>query len=153
MKQFFKSLSAVVLAASVFVFSAVCYGAERIPDTVDTVQQEAGEILNGFFSIGNSEAVKVSGFTNSDCGYKAKIMAFELIPVKEVTVNVAKRRYVGVGGDVFGIKLYTKGVIAVKIESVDASTGAQCPAQLAGIRCGDSITHVNGSVIINADDF
>lgn len=153
MKQFFKSLSAVILAASVFVFSAVCYGAEKIPDRVDVTRNEAGEFLNGFFSIGNSEAVKVSGFTNSDCEYKAKIMAFELIPVKEVTVNVAKRRYVGVGGDVFGIKLYTKGVIAVKIDSVDASTRAQCPAQLAGIKCGDSITHVNGSVIVNADDF
>ena len=153
MKQFFKSLSAVAMAATILIFSAVCCGAEKIPDKVDVTRNEEGEFLNGFFSIGKSEAVKASGFTNSDCEYKAQIMAFDMIPVKEVTVNVAKRRYVGVGGDVFGIKLYTKGVIVVKIDSVDASTGAQSPAQLAGIKCGDSVTHVNGSVIINADDF
>ncbi len=153
MKRFFKSLSAVLLAASVFAFSAVVYGAETVPDKIDVSEQAAGNIVNGFFSIGRDGAVKASGFTNSDSEYKADLMAFDLIPVKEVTVNVAKRKYVSIGGDVFGIKLYTKGVIAVKIDSVDVSTGAQSPAQLAGIKCGDSITHVNGSVIVNADDF
>ena len=152
MKRFFKSLSAVLTAASIFVFSAVVYGSGYYPDRVD-VSDASESISNGIFSIGSNETVKASSFTNSDSGYKATLKVFDLFPVKDVTVSVAKRRYVGVGGDVFGIKLYTKGVIVIKIDSVDVSTGAQCPAQLAGIRCGDCITHVNGSVLVNADDF
>ncbi len=152
MKRFFKSLSAVMLAAVIAVFSAIAYGDSHYPEEID-VSCINGEFANGIYSIGSESAVKASGFTNSDSGYKAKLTAFNMFPVKEVNVNVAKRRYVGLGGEVFGIKLYTRGVIAVKIEAADASTLAQSPAQLAGIKCGDIITHVNGSVIINADDF
>lgn len=152
MKHFFRSLSAVLTAAGIFVFSVIVYGNATVSDSLESVNGKTG-IGAEFLSIGKEKAVKVSGFTNSDGGYKANLMAFDLFPVKEVSVNSVKRRYVGVGGEVFGIKLYTKGVMVVKIDSVDVSTGVQSPAQLAGLKCGDCITHVDGSVIVNADDF
>lgn len=152
MKHFFRSLSAVLTAAGIFVFSVIVYGNSTVSDSVESIDGVSG-FANQFLSIGKENAVKASGFTNSDGGYKANLMAFDLFPVKEVSINSVKRRYVGIGGDVFGIKLYTKGVIAVKIDSVDVTTGVQSPAQLAGIKCGDCITHVDGSVIVNADDF
>ncbi len=152
MKHFFRSLSAVLTAASVLVFSVIIYGNATVSDSLESVNGKTG-IGAEFLSIGNENAVKASGFTNSDSEYKAQLMAFDLFPVKEVSVNAVKRRYVGIGGEVFGIKLYTKGVMAVKIDSVDVTTGVQSPAQLAGIKCGDCITHVDGSVIVNADDF
>lgn len=152
MKHFFRSLSAVLTAAGIFVFSVIVYGNSTVSDSVESIDGVSG-FANQFLSIGKENAVKASGFTNSDGEYKANLMAFDLFPVKEVSVNSVKRRYVGIGGEVFGIKLYTKGVIAVKIDSVDVTTGVQSPAQLAGIKCGDCITHVDGSVIVNADDF
>lgn len=152
MKHFFRSLSAVLTAASVLIFSVIIYGNATVSDSLESVNGKTG-IGAEFLSIGNEKAVKASGFTNSDSEYKAQLMAFDLFPVKEVSVNAVKRRYVGIGGEVFGIKLYTKGVMAVKIDSVDVTTGVQSPAQLAGIKCGDCITHVDGSVIVNADDF
>lgn len=152
MKHFFRSLSAVLTAASVLIFSVIIYGNATVSDSLESVNGKTG-IGAEFLSIGNENAVKASGFTNSDSEYKAQLMAFDLFPVKEVSVNSVKRRYVGIGGEVFGIKLYTKGVMAVKIDSVDVTTGVQSPAQLAGIKCGDCITHVDGSVIVNADDF
>lgn len=152
MKSFFKSLSAVLTAASIFVFSAVVYGNGYFPDEVNVSAQTA-EYSKGIYSIESKDAVKVSSFTNSDSEYKATLKAFDMFPVKKVNVSSVKRRYVGVGGDVFGIKLYTKGVMVIKIDAVDASNGAQSPARVAGIRCGDSITHVDGSVLINTDDF
>lgn len=152
MKHFFRSLSAVLTAASVLVFSVIIYGNATVSDSLESVNGKTGTGAE-FLSIGNENAVKASGFTNSDSEYKAQLMAFDLFPVKEVSVNAVKRRYVGIGGEVFGIKLYTKGVMAVKIDSVDVTTGVQSPAQLAGIKCGDCITHVDGSVIVNADDF
>lgn len=152
MKHFFRSLSAVLTAAGILVFSVIIYGNATVSDSLESVNGKTG-IGAEFLSIGNENAVKASGFTNSDSEYKAQLMAFDLFPVKEVSVNAVKRRYVGIGGEVFGIKLYTKGVMAVKIDSVDVTTGVQSPAQLAGIKCGDCITHVDGSVIVNADDF
>ncbi|MBR2869602.1 MAG: SpoIVB peptidase [Clostridia bacterium] len=124
MKRFFKNLSVVLAVAGIFIFSSVTDG-----------------------------AVKVSSFTNPDSGNKAESVAFDMFSAREVSANAVKRKYVGIGGEVFGIKLYTKGVMVVKIESLDVSTGMQSPAQLAGIRIGDSITHVDRSVIVNADDF
>lgn len=152
MKRFFKSLSATLTAACVFVFSAVVYGQGYMPDNIDILAASQG-FDEGFFSISDSSAVKASSFTSSDGGHKATLMAFDVIPVKPVTLNVAKRRYVNVSGDVFGIKLYTKGVMVVKIDSINAVTGGQSPAQIAGIRCGDCITHADGSVLTGADDF
>ncbi len=152
MKRFFKSLSATLTAACVFVFSAVVYGQGYMPDNIDVLYAPRG-LADGFFSVDNGYAVKASSFTSSDSGHKATLMAFDVIPVKPVTLNVTKRRYVNVSGEVFGIKLYTKGVMVVKIDSLNAVTGGQSPAQLAGIRCGDCITHADGSVLIGADDF
>lgn len=152
MKRFFKSLSATLTAACVFVFSAVVYGQGYMPDNIDVLYASRG-LADGFFSVDNGYAVKASSFTSSDSGHKATLMAFDVIPVKPVTLNVTKRRYVNVSGEVFGIKLYTKGVMVVKIDSLNAVTGGQSPAQLAGIRCGDCITHADGSVLIGADDF
>ncbi len=151
MKRFFKSLSAVLTAASIFAFSAVVYGNGYFPDEIDVTARKA-DFSNGIYSLKNDGIIKASSFTNSDGEYKATLKAFDMIPVKEVNVNSVKRRYVGVGGDVFGIKLYTKGVMVIKIDAADAN-GGQSPARIADIRCGDSITHVNGSVLVNADDF
>ncbi len=152
MKRFFRSLSAVLTAAGIFIFSVIAFGDATVSDSLESINGSP-DVGCTFLSVENKNAVKVSGFTNSDGEYKAKLMAFDLFPVKEVSLNAVKRRYVGVGGDVFGIKMYTKGVMAVKIDSVDVTTGEQSPAQLAGIKCGDCITHVDGSVIVNADDF
>lgn len=152
MKRFFKSLSATLTAACVFVFSAVVYGQGYMPDNIDVLYASQG-FAEGFFSVDNGNSVKASSFTSSDSEHKATLMAFDVIPVKPVTMNVTKRRYVNVSGEVFGIKLYTKGVMVVKIDSLNAVTGGQSPAQLAGIRCGDCITHADGSVLVGADDF
>ncbi len=152
MKRFFKSLTATLSAACVFVFSAVVYGQGCVPDNIDVLSASQG-FAEGFFTVDEESAVKASSFTSSDSEHKATLMAFDVIPVKPVTMNVAKRRYVNVSGEIFGIKLYTKGVMIVKIDSLNAVTGGQSPAQVAGLKCGDCITHANGSVLTGADDF
>ncbi|MCQ2474518.1 MAG: SpoIVB peptidase [Clostridia bacterium] len=72
----------------------------------------------------------------------------EMIPAGKS--EFSKRRYVGLGGDVFGIKMYTEGIIVIGIDSVTTAIGKASPAEKAGIRNGDIITHINSEKISSA---
>ncbi len=59
---------------------------------------------------------------------------------------------VAVLGTPFGTKIYTQGVLIIKTESVESSTGTQNPAKSAGIEKGDYILSVNGYQICCNED-
>ena len=122
MKQFFKALCALSTALSVAVFSTVAYGTATLPDSVTLTEGEALALGTVFSSEG--EPALAAGAGNS-AEYKTVINALKVIPVKNITVNITKRKYVGIGGDIFGIKLYTKGVIVVSVDSVTTANGAK----------------------------
>ncbi len=147
MKRFFKALSAVLLIPCISVFSLVAYGSENLPDEISITESESPD-FGKVFSAENDFAVAAG--TESFNEYKSHITALKVIPVKEIKINVTKRRYVGLGGDVFGIKLYTKGVIVVSIDSVITSSGSKDPAVQAGLKCGDIITHINGEAALSS---
>ena len=65
---------------------------------------------------------------------------------------MSQRRYVTVGGGIFGIRLYTRGVLIVGSEEIDTAAGAVSPAARAGLKKGDIILEINGAPVSRNND-
>lgn len=84
--------------------------------------------------------------------YELEVKAFGVFPVKTARVKVSQRRYVTVGGEIFGIRLYTRGVLIVGSEEIETASGAVDPAARAGLKKGDIILEINGSPVSRNND-
>ncbi len=89
MKRFFKALSVAFLIPCISVFSLVAYGSENLPDEISITESEAPD-FGSVFSAKDDFAVAAG--TDSFREYKSHITALKVIPVKEIKINVTKRR-------------------------------------------------------------
>lgn len=76
--------------------------------------------------------------------YSTSVKLFNIFPIKSAKVKVSRRRYVVPGGDAFGIRLYTKGVMVIRVDEVTTSSGSASPGKIAGLKEGDMIISVDG---------
>ena len=81
---------------------------------------------------------------NSETQYLTSVKLFNIFPVKKAKVTVTQRQYVVPGGNIFGIRLYTRGVMVIRIDEVTTPSGNQSPGKTAGLREGDMILSVDG---------
>lgn len=100
--------------------------------------------LSPFLSLSGSGYAPVS--TNAPV--TKKVMLFNSIPVGEIELVKTSQPYVIPGGDPIGIKLLSKGVLVVKLGSVDGV----CPAADAGISVGDIILSIDGKEMTSNED-
>lgn len=84
---------------------------------------------------------------------KTQVNLLNIIPIKETVINNSKRQYVVLGGECFGIKLYTDGVVVVDIDEVETELGAKSPAKSAGIKIGDVIKKVDNVYVKSNSHF
>ena len=63
------------------------------------------------------------------------------------TASPAQSRTVQLGGDVFGIKLFSDGVIVAALSDIYADDAVCCPAKDAGIEAGDYVLAANGAPV------
>ena len=119
------------------LFSNDCSKARRIP-----FSESVNEIYTLTYGeqLGNAKE-KSTGQSNR---YKVEVSLLNVIPVKSSLVTVSKREYVEVSGELFGLRLFTQGVMIVGIDEVDTETGYVSPAKSAGLQKGDIIYSING---------
>ena len=129
MKQIIRFFSAVALMLSVGIFSCVAYGDIQLPDEYSVVAGSGADIGESVFS--------ASASASPQGEYELEVKAFGVFPVKTAKVKVSQRRYVTVGGEIFGIRLYTRGVLIVGSEEIETASGAIDPAARAGLKKGD----------------
>ena len=136
------------------VFSVICFfvtgavlmlmmiGYVRIPDEMTV--NEYDEINVGKTYVCQTLSTNSTALTN-ESSYITSVKLFNIFPVKNAKVNVSKRKYVVPGGNVFGIRLYTRGVMVIRIDEVTTPSGNQSPGKSAGLKEGDMILSVNGN--------
>lgn len=84
---------------------------------------------------------------------KIQVNLLNIIPIKETVINNSKRQYVMLGGECFGIKMYTDGVVVVDIDDVETESGSKSPAKSAGIKVGDIIKKVDNVYVKSNSHF
>ena len=75
-----------------------------------------------------------------------------IIPIKSVRVQTISAKEVIPGGNVVGIKLYTKGAVVVSTDSFTEGLREYSPGLKSGIKPGDVIVAVNGEEVVSAQE-
>lgn len=131
------------------IFGVIIWGNAALPSGVVTYDGNSEPLAKVFTYIGKSTSLAVDKQTATPRRENLKL--FGIIPVKEVTVTEKAEQKVMVSGEVFGIKLYTDGVIVVGIQEVQTDSGKKSPSGSAGIEVGDIIVAIDGENVYTSD--
>ena len=159
----FRRASIFLLICSMVYLSFIGYGMQALPEELRVIDQPAkntqtaslftafpasmklAQEANG--TPGEEKAAAENQEKNSNGSQISTFRFLQLFPVKQAKITAAKRRYVALGGDVFGIKLYTRGVLVAKTDLAATENGNENPAQAAGLRAGDVIIEIDGKEV------
>ena len=131
------------------IFGVIIWGNATLPSGVVTYDGNSEPLAKVFTYTGKSTSLAVDRQTATPRRENLKL--FGIIPVKEVTVTEKAEQKVMVSGEVFGIKLYTDGVIVVGIQEVQTDSGKKSPSGSAGIEVGDIIVAIDGENVYTSD--
>ncbi len=154
MHSFFKILSVAGALLCLLIYSIIYLGEQTIPDKITIIENEDYIFPNilgmNLYSLDSEKQVGVTLETVKASQNTSEIKFLNIIHVKNTVITNSKRQYVITGGEIFGIKLYTDGVIIVDIDEIETDKGLVCPAKESGIKVGDIIKSVNGKVITSS---
>lgn len=145
MKNIFRALSVLSFICCSVVLMLISVGYSRIPNEIS--MKEYDTLTAGGTYMCQPINISANATVNSSDEYETSVKLFNIFPIKSARVNMSNRKYVVLGGDIFGIRLYTKGVMIVKIDSVNTSQGKVSPGNKANLKVGDIILKVDSEEI------
>lgn len=149
MKKAIRIFDVILFVICVVIFGVIIWGNVALPSGVVTYDGNSEPLAKVFTYTGKSTSLAVDKQTATPRRENLKL--FGIIPVKEVTVTEKAEQKVMVSGEVFGIKLYTDGVIVVGIQEVQTVSGKKSPSGSAGIEVGDIIVAIDGENVYTSD--
>ncbi len=144
MQKAIKAVSIIGFILSIPLFLLVWYGDRFVPDRYTATDLASLNTGTPIFRCECDTPVELTAAEESTKQYHAQLKLFDTIPVKSATVEIVAREYVIPGGEAFGLRLFTDGVLVTQISSVDGADGSITPAKKAGIRQGDIIRELDG---------
>jgi len=147
MRRAVRRFAAAAGAAALLTVGAAGYYQSQIPDSFYVTQGHELTLPNirGLQSAALLDYSKTSlAGESTGASEMVELRLFGLVPVKTTHVSVISEQQVVPGGTVFGIKLFTKGVMVVDLNSIDTASGPLCPAKLAGLQKGDILLSLDG---------
>ncbi len=143
-----KAIRTILMSVTFVVLCLLVYGFYAVPDELYCVADKR-ESVSEIYTI--TYGKKISGNVGRNIGqsekYEAEVSLLNVIPVKSSSVTVKSRDYVEVSGELFGLRLFTEGVMIVAIDEVDTEMGYVSPAKSAGLQKGDVIYSINGTKV------
>ncbi len=147
MRRVIRTISVLMIFTIVSVSALTGYYIYNLPDSF-YVQKGQSLKLSCAFDIESDPSNNVVQSSSSDggvMGTPTTLKLFGIIPIKEVTVKSVDTPVVIPGGNPFGIKLITEGVMVIGLSDVDSCEGTFSPASVAGVKVGDVIISINGN--------
>lgn len=138
MQRFIKFVTTLSFAFCTAVFAIVAVTENKVPDEIPVVNMSA-YAENGFITTETDDLGNVT-------------IKFLKIPIKTTSATPVSREYVVVSGDVFGIRLYSDGIVIVGSAPVLTEDGKISPAENAGLKIGDVIKAIDGRRVTKNSD-
>lgn len=149
MSKAIKSLAVFLAVVCIGIFGLLSHFTKTLPDEYTAYRNEKFA-LRDFSTISYKnqpdKEIKVNT-TLSATTELGELMLFNIIPIKEVNVRTTEKKYVVPCGNIFGIKLHTKGVVVIKCDDICVDNTNYNPGEESGLQAGDIITSINDSKI------
>ena len=126
------------------------YGSVTVPDAMVQIDDETAP--RSIYTV-TSMTVRSGGSRMQTRTYDAQVKLFRVLPVKHTVLTLSERVSVVPGGTLFGLRLYTSGVIVVSTENVQTASGAVCPGKVAGLQKGDVILTLDKTPLHDHNQF
>ena len=150
--KFLKALQFLCIAVVTSLLALLIYGFYAVPDELHKLTNEEISVNRPFtVRYEGDQEISLSKARNQSGRYTVEISLFHAIPIKDSTVTVGKRQYVVVSGSIFGLRIYTDGVLVVGTQEIETQNGKVNPAENAGIRKGDCIISIDGEKVNSCD--
>ena len=143
--RFIKNL---IIAITVITLFLMVYGFYTVPDEIYGISGENIRVNNLYtvtYSQGGTRTADKEG------RYNVSVNLFNTIPIKNSSLTVSDRYYVVPSGEIFGLRLFTEGVLIIKTETVDTQKGSVSPCDMAGLKKGDVILKVDGKDTVSSN--
>ena len=154
MRKHYKRFAGVLCAAIAAVQSLALYTQAVLPDHYYVV---AGQTLSiqsrlPITTAAAGDSLPVEAYSAAGNSYHVDLKLPYGIGVKQVQVQVVDREMVVPGGNPFGIKMFTEGVIVVGMTDIASGGESKNPAKAAGIKVGDIILSMDGRQVRTNED-